>query len=105
MRPLGVEPIRGDLADDAALNAGMQGCEQVYHMAEAEVLATARVGLHAVIVRTRAICGAGDTVGDAKARRELGYEPVTMREQDSSELGSNAQSTAQGLHSTRCASA
>jgi nucleoside-diphosphate-sugar epimerase len=136
VRALGAEPVRGDLDDEAALRAGMQGCEHVYHAAakvevwgkredfqritidgtrrmlsaakaagvarfvhvsteavlvggrrlidadetwplperplglypwskgraEQEVLAAARDGLHAMIVRPRAIWGAGDTV-------------------------------------------
>lgn len=136
VQALGAEPVRGDLDDEAALRAGMQGCEHVYHAAakvdvwgkreafqrvtidgtrralnaakaagvarfvhvsteavlvggrrlidadetwplprrplglypwskgraEQEVHAAARDGLHAVIVRPRAIWGAGDTV-------------------------------------------
>ncbi len=44
VRSRGAEPIRGDLADGAALQRGMEGCETVYHVAGVNKMCTGDPG-------------------------------------------------------------
>lgn len=94
---LGATPVRGDLDDTAALQAGMAGCDTVFHLAAAVDFAASAQQLHQVhVVATRNVLaaarqaqvgrllylGAASVVVDAGRHRQVAETFVSARLHD-----------------------